>query len=161
MGYITLVEGLTHKKIAPILLMHIMRFILNIIVLSLMIPFIWVPYFEIIGRQILLTILAVQLILAGICFLICDTGNYFVNYFCFLEKFEYPNLNIQIWTCLDLAYVHMPITYINEWSIWLGRKIFGLSWIWLLPKINPYWDADIINGSCSNFLQLLQIQLFF
>ena len=89
-----MVKGLTHKKIAPILLMHIMRFILNIIVLSLMIPFIWVPYFEIIGRQIELTILAVQLILAGICFLICDTGDHFVNYFCFLEKFNHPNSNL-------------------------------------------------------------------
>ena len=88
MGYITLVVGLTHKKIAPILLMHIMRFILNIIVLSLMIPFIWVPYFEIIGRQIELTILAVQLILAGICFLICDTGVHFVNYLTLQEDFR-------------------------------------------------------------------------
>ena len=59
------VEKLTYDRMAPILLMHIIRFGWNLIALAFIIVVIWNSSFGILTRQVYLTIFACQVFITG------------------------------------------------------------------------------------------------
>ena len=61
------IEALTYKRIAPLVVLQPVRFILNTFTLLVMIGLIWLPDYGIVNRQINLTNLALGIIAAGLC----------------------------------------------------------------------------------------------
>ena len=60
------IEALTYKRIAPLLVIQLVRFVFNVLSILLMIGLIWLPGYGIVNRQRELTYLAIGTIAAGL-----------------------------------------------------------------------------------------------